>query len=191
VIGVLPGRRPGAVVVGAHFDSVAGGPGANDNASGTATMLEVARFFAQRDDYPDTLYFVAFGAEELGLRGSRHFVESLPQSVRQELRAMLNLDMVGVGDEQRLVGATELVEIARDVAEAMGIPNYVAGGSSSASSDHESFQRVGLPALLIHRRHDPNYHTPRDLAEYVDPTYLALAGQLAINVLERLAAEPQ
>jgi len=189
VIGRLPGSRPGTVVVGGHFDSVPAGPGANDNGSGTATVLELARVFSQRQ-YPYTLVFVAFGSEEIGLRGSRHFVEALSDAERQEIKAMINLDMVGVGDEEHLVGTTELVDLAREVADAMPLQGYRAsGGGAGASSDHDSFQRVGIPILFIYRESDPNYHSPRDLAEYVDPANLALAGQLATGVLARLAAE--
>lgn len=189
VVGRLPGPRPGTIVIGGHFDSVSAGPGANDNGSGTATVVELARIFSQRQ-YPYTLVFVAFGSEEIGLRGSRHFVDALSDAEREQVKAMINLDMVGVGDEQRLTGATELVDVAREVAEAMGLPRFTAtGGGAGASSDHESFQRVGIPVLFIHRTSDPNYHSPRDRSEYVDPAYLALAGQLATGVLDRLGAE--
>jgi aminopeptidase YwaD len=189
VIGMRPGRRPEAIVVGAHFDSVPAGPGANDNASGTATMLELARVFAQRD-YPYTLYFIAFGAEEIGLRGSRHFVEAVPESTRSRLRAMINVDMVGVGDQERFSGATELVDMASAVADAIGFVNYTtATGGAGGGSDHASFDRAGVPVLFIHRTNDPNYHSPRDRAEFVDPDALVLAGRVATGVLDRLAAE--
>ncbi|HZU06140.1 MAG TPA: M28 family metallopeptidase [Chloroflexota bacterium] len=192
VVGVRPGAQPGAVVVGGHFDSVPAGPGANDNASGTATVLELARVMASRD-YPYTLYFVAFGAEEIGLRGSQYFVSTLAPEARQALRAMVNLDMVGVGDEQRLAGSRELVELGRAVAETLGIARLQvsSGASAGASSDHESFQRVGVPVLFVHRMPDPNYHSPGDRAEHVEPQYLALAGQLVLGVLERLATAEQ
>jgi aminopeptidase YwaD len=191
VIGMRPGRRPEAIIIGAHFDSVPAGPGANDNASGTATVLELARYFAQRD-YPYTLYFVAFGAEEIGLRGSRHFVEALPESARSGLRAMINLDMVGVGDQERFSGAAELVDMASGVADAIGFADYTTNaGSAGGGSDHASFDRAGVPVLFIYRSNDPNYHSPRDRAEFVDPDALALAGRLAAGVLDRLAAETQ
>jgi Zn-dependent M28 family amino/carboxypeptidase len=189
VIGLRPGRRPEAIVIGAHFDSVPAGPGANDNGSGTATVLELARYFAQRD-YPYTLYFVAFGAEEIGLRGSRHFVDALPQATRERLRAMINVDMVGVGDEERLSGAQELVDVASEVADALGGVRYTTSTSGAGGgSDHASFARAGVPVLFIYRSNDPNYHSPRDRAEFVDADALALAGRLAIGVLDRLAAE--
>lgn len=191
VIAIRPGRRAEAIVVGAHFDSVSAGPGANDNASGTATVLELARYFAQRD-YPYTLYFVAFGAEEIGLRGSRHFVGALPDGARSSLRAMINVDMVGVGDQERFSGAAELVDMASEAADAISFVNYTTNaGSAGGGSDHASFDRAGVPVLFINRSNDPNYHSPRDRAEIVDPDALALAGRLAIGVLDRLAAETQ
>jgi aminopeptidase YwaD len=191
VVAMRPGRRAEAIVIGAHFDSVPAGPGANDNASGTATVLERARYFAQRD-YPYTLYFVAFGAEEIGLRGSRHFVDALPGGAPSSLRAMINLDMVGVGDQERFSGAAHLVDLASEVADAIGFVNYTTNaGSAGGGSDHASFDRAGVPLLFIYRSDDPNYHSPRDRAEFVDPDALALAGRLAIGVLDRLAAETQ
>src|SRR5439155_19212893 len=86
-------RKPGAsgktVVVGGHYDSVPTGPGANDNGSGTAVTLEVARVMAGRD-YPHTLEFVAFDAEELGLLGSEYYVGQLTPEQRQAVVAMIN-----------------------------------------------------------------------------------------------------
>jgi aminopeptidase YwaD len=189
VVGVRRGPRPGAVVIGGHFDSIPISPGANDNASGTAVMLELARYFGQRD-YPYTLYFVAFGAEEIGLRGSQRFAQELPDDARRELRAMLNLDMVGVGDALRLGGSSELIDVALGIAEARGVAaSGGSGGRGGGSSDHESFQRAGVPALFLHFTSDPNYHSPRDRAEFLDSGNLALVGDLAIQLLERLAME--
>lgn len=85
----------GRVVVGGHLDSVAAGPGANDNASGSSAVLELARVFAERPER-ERLSFILFGAEEEGLWGSRRYVDRVgPESARR-LRAMVNLDMVGV-----------------------------------------------------------------------------------------------
>ncbi len=190
VIAMRPGPQPGAVVVGGHFDSVPQGPGANDNASGTAVVLEVARYFAQRD-YPYTLYFIAFGAEEIGLRGSRHFVDTLPEAERAAIRAMVNVDMVGVGDQVRAAGSDELIAAARAAAEALALsPPLATGSGTGGGSDHASFARVGVPVVFLHRSPDPNYHSPGDRAEHVDPAALALAARLVVAVLEHLATGP-
>jgi aminopeptidase YwaD len=186
VVATRAGTQSCAIVVGGHYDSVPTGPGANDNASGAATVVEVARVMAARP-HPCTLYFVTFGAEEIGLRGSQHFVQALPETTRQTVRAMLNLDMVGVGNEWRIAGDEALVAQARAVAAALGVEARFAQ-AAGASSDHESFARVDIPVLFLHRTPDPNYHSPRDLPEYVEPDALAVAGQLTLGVLERLAA---
>jgi aminopeptidase YwaD len=110
VIGTRPGG-PQTVVIGGHFDSVSAGPGANDNASGTAVMLELARVLATRPT-SFTLKFAAFDAEEIGLRGSAHMVSLLTPDQRAATRAMFNLDMVGVGDQPRFGGSEELTRIA-------------------------------------------------------------------------------
>lgn len=189
VVATRPGRLPGAVVVGGHYDSVPAGPGANDNASGTATMVEIARVLSTVD-YPYTLYFVAFGAEEIGLRGSQHFVQELSDAARGELRAMINLDMVGVGEQWRVAGDATLVDHARDAVAALELSARFST-TAGASSDHESFVRAGVPSLFVHRTEDPNYHSPRDRAEFIDPQYLGMAGGIALGVLERLAAAEQ
>jgi Zn-dependent M28 family amino/carboxypeptidase len=96
----LPGRSPQStkppILIGAHYDAVLGTPGADDNATGIAALLELARFFsANPARYP--LRFVAFDLEEFGLQGSRHYAEALKQQ-GQPLRLMLSLEMLGYCD---------------------------------------------------------------------------------------------
>ena len=101
VIGTNPGIDPGygTIYVGAHYDSVKGSPGANDNASGTAVVLEVARIFATHEISP-TIKFIAFGAEEYGLLGSKYFTEQLDFFDIHFSPGMINLDCVGYGTGQ-------------------------------------------------------------------------------------------
>src|SRR5262249_56768081 len=84
---------PKSIVIGGHFDSVPAGPGANDNGSGTATTLELARVLAQAPTQ-FTLRFVAFDAEEIGLLGSSHYVAQLSDAERPSIVAVINLDLV-------------------------------------------------------------------------------------------------
>jgi Zn-dependent M28 family amino/carboxypeptidase len=187
VVAKRSGAKPDSIVVGGHFDSVPGSPGANDNASGTAVMLEIARYFAERD-YPLTLYFIAFGAEEIGLRGSQRFVQQLTDASRGELRAMLNLDMIGVGSRVRVSGDADLVAHARALAADDAVSTSTSNrGNGGGSSDHASFERAGIPALFFNAGPDPNYHSPRDRSEFIDLDKLSLIGRLAIDVLESLA----
>lgn len=174
------------LVFGAHYDSVEAGPGANDNASGTATLLEMARVMAKRG-YPLTLRFIAFGSEELGLIGSREYIRTLSEDERKKIVAMINLDMVGVGDSFRVGGSEELVELAIAKARAKGIEARKLGESLSGASDHASFLAAGIPAVFFYREEDPHYHTAQDTLAFVDPANLELAGLIALDLAEELA----
>lgn len=182
VVATRPGG-PRTLVIGGHFDSVAAGPGANDNASGTAVVVELARVMAARPT-PYTLQFVAFDAEEIGLNGSAHFVSQLTEPRRQAIAAMINLDMVGVGDTTRVGGSEELRKLAQTAGTQMGLD--VSTLEENGGSDHASFLRAGIPALFVHRTNDPNYHSPNDRAEYVDPANLEIAGRLVLDVVAAL-----
>ena len=103
VIAELPGTGEGAVIVGAHYDTVPEVIGANDNASGIGVMLSLAGDLAGRQ-FPFTLRFMAFGSEETGLNGSRHYVDGLSGEELNEIKAMVNLDVVGSGEAIRVTG---------------------------------------------------------------------------------------
>lgn len=182
VVATRPGG-PKTVVVGAHMDSVAAGPGANDNGSGTAVVLELARVMSTRPT-PFTLTFVDFDAEEIGLIGSRNFVSQLSAEQQQSIVGMLNLDMVGVGDRSVVGGTDQMVRLAQAAASQKGLSLSTMG--EAAASDHASFIRVGIPSLFIYRSNDPNYHSANDLAQYVDPANLQIAGDLALDVIGAL-----
>lgn len=174
-------RPEDIVVVGGHYDSVPGSPGANDNASGTAAVLEAARALAAIPT-PRTVQFVLFAAEELGLYGSAAFVAEH----RQGVVAMVNLDMVGWG-ERLMVGNggrdDAIVELALQAAQEAGI--QVRRFRASAS-DHTSFERAGIPALFLHRGVDPDYHRPTDVPANVDPRHLEEAARLTVAIVREL-----
>ena len=175
-----------SVVVGAHYDSVPAGPGANDNASGTATMMEVARVSAPVAKSESHCY-VAFGGEELGLWGSRHFVSALDEGQRQGIKGMINLDMVSVGEEWKVTGSDQMVKLALDAAKETQIEAQSFTMSARFGSDHASFINAGIPGVFIHRLDDPNYHTENDKAEHVQPKALREAGIITLGVLKMLA----
>lgn len=176
---------PETVVIGGHFDSISAGPGANDNASGTAVVLELARVMASQPT-PFTLKFALFDAEEIGLLGSAYIVGQMSPEELSSIRAMINVDMVGVGTAPQLGGDESLARVGQRIAAELGEPAGLIG-QVQGGSDHASFARVGVPALFIYRANDPNYHGPLDRAEYVDPENLAFAGRLALGVLDALA----
>ncbi len=185
VVATKPGttRPQESVVVGGHYDSVPGSPGANDNASGVAAVLEAARVLAGVPT-ARTVRFVLFAAEELGLYGSAAYAAER----RQGVVAMINLDMVGWGERLR-IGASRgrdesLVNAAERVAERLGIPVTRFQGSSS---DHVSFERQGIPAVFLHRGVDLHYHQPTDVPANVTPRHLEEAARLVVGLVQELA----
>jgi len=181
VIGIKRGVRQSGeiVVVGGHRDSVPVSPGANDNASGTAAVLEAARLLASIRT-SRTVHFIAFGAEELGLIGSAHYAQNPPGTIV----GMVNMDMVGRGplkvgnsnDNDRLVNAA--LRIARG--QGVQIDTFKLHGA--AASDHFSFERIGVPTAFLHTGDDPAIHTPNDTLDRVDPALIAQAARLAAGI---------
>ncbi len=176
------------VVVGAHYDSVSAGPGANDNGSGTAVLLELARVTAGRA-YPFTLRLIAFDAEESGLHGSKYYVRQLAPAGPPAILAMINLDMVGVGERMAFSGDDVLVARALEHAATAGQVGGLLNDGPGSSSDHASFQAAGVRSVFVHRVRDPRYHTADDRPEYVLPDHLAAAGTVVLGLLDDLAAE--
>jgi aminopeptidase YwaD len=179
------------VVFGAHLDTVPAGPGANDNGSGSAVVLELAHQLAQRNaaERTVTVRFALFGAEELGLFGSRFYVQNLSDAERHAILGDINLDMVGVGTAWRFGGTEDLVQRAVGAATDIGQRAVPLRGPLSSSSDHASFLEAGIPAVFLYRSDDPNYHTANDRAELVDPDALGQAGTIALKVLDSLSSQ--
>ena len=175
------------VIAGGHFDSVANGPGANDNASGTAVVIEIARALAADGEFGDVC-FVLFGAEEIGLLGSAHYVDSLTDLERLTMRAMLNFDMLGVGNELPIGGSGSVVEVVEEEAQALGLSVSISSLPAELGSDHASFIAADIPAVIINCFCDANYHTSQDLPIFVEPRRLADAGELGIATIESLLA---
>ncbi|MCZ8537759.1 M28 family peptidase [Paenisporosarcina quisquiliarum] len=154
------------VVISAHHDSVAGAPGANDDASGTAMTLELARVMKAIPTHTE-IRFITFGAEELGLLGSTHYVEQLSKGEISRIVANFNLDMVGSKDAGDLILQTVdnkpnlVTELAQEASTDLnGEPTPYNQGENS---DHVPFAKAGIPAaLFIHNPAEPWYHKPED-----------------------------
>ncbi|WP_338472389.1 M28 family peptidase [Niallia sp. XMNu-256] len=161
------------ILVGAHHDSVDGAPGANDDASGTATVLELARVFANAPTDTD-IRFVTFGAEENGLLGSYEFVERMTEEDYERTVGMFQMDMVGSKGAGDLIMYTNDGEknIVTDLGAAAGARLSKTGEATSygmeGRSDHVPFAEIGLPAaLFIHAPVEPWYHTPEDTLDKI------------------------
>jgi aminopeptidase YwaD len=181
------------VIAGGHYDSVPAGPGANDNASGTATAVEMARVLAADGELDDAC-FVLFGSEEVGLVGSARFVDSLTDAQADALEGVLNFDMVATGSQWFLAGPPQLTDVAKKEADERGL-KYTASSASPADlgSDHASFLNAGIAAIFIHRytrtlADDPHYHTSEDKAKYVQATLMAEIGEVGLSMIETLLA---
>ena len=198
VIGVLPGTDPSlsaeTIVLGAHWDHLGseGGvvyPGADDNASGTAVVVALARAFAAAGGARRTLVFALFGAEELGLIGSGHYVRHAALPLTQTI-AMLNFDMVGrMRDNALTIGGVDSGDRLRaavtDAARASGL-RVDARSTPFSPSDHTRFYAMGTPVLFFHTGGHDDYHRPGDTADRLNVDGMARVAGLAIAVIGTL-----
>ena len=195
VIGTLEGLQPeqGIVYIGGHYDSVSAGPGANDNASGVAGVLEAARVLTTKGHRTKaTMKFIAFGSEEIGLDGSYWYVSDNYDEITTMGLGMINLDMIAVGDLLTIgnigYAPDDLVLYTEDKATDMGIDwdSFTAADNS----DHYYFEVVGCPVSFLHHTEDPNYHTSEDTPDKIQVDTLEENGELATAVLYDWAKNP-
>ena len=173
------------IIVGAHFDSVQGSPGADDNASGVAAVLGAVRYLSQLECRTHNLMFMFFDREEDGLFGSLVYAASLDQTGR-EIHSVHTIDMVGWdSDGDRVVQ----LEQARPewtesylAAERFGELGLTLVDTQGTNSDHESFRAFGFDAVGITEEWDgdstPHYHAPGDISSTLDFEYLGLTTAL-------------
>jgi Zn-dependent M28 family amino/carboxypeptidase len=210
VVGMLPGSDPvkskEAVVIGAHYDHVGLGGrlsvapertgeihnGADDNASGTAAIMEMAKAaVAQRARFPRTLVFIAFAGEERGLLGSAHYAAK-PAIPMDRTIGMLNLDMVGRANGSVDVSGLELSpSMEADflaAVSASGDPLRVKReGPGGGRSDDSSFIDKRVPAINFFTGFHADYHRPGDDWEKIDARGVSRVAALALELAARLA----
>lgn len=199
VIGVLPGADPAlageAVVIGAHYDHLGldGAMvyhGADDNASGTAVVLELARSLAATRP-ARTLVFILFAGEEIGLLGSGHHVRQPSAVPVERMAAMLNFDMVGrLAGRRLLVGGVDTGAGFRPLVEAAGRDaglDLDLRGGGSGPSDHARFYAADVPVLVFHSGRHADYHQPSDTTEKLDTAGMAKIAWMGARVAGRLA----
>lgn len=199
VIGILEGTdavlKNEAIVIGAHYDHLGKGGmgslaansteihhGADDNASGTAALIELARQFAKEKKNKRTIIFIAFGGEEEGLLGSRFYVNN-PVFPIEKTVAMLNMDMVGRLNENKLtiggIGTAnewnEFIkrrnEIYFDTKNGYGVGgkfNLQLNEEGFGPSDHSSFYGKQIPVLFFFTGTHLDYHKPTDTADKIN-----------------------
>jgi Zn-dependent M28 family amino/carboxypeptidase len=183
------------VMAGAHLDSVANGPGLNDNGSGVAALLEAAEEIGPQP--PGARIRLAFwGAEELGLLGSRRYVRSLDDSERRRIAAYLNFDMVGSPNGRPAVYSDGNRELAQLLRRAAG--RRLPGASTGGASDHAPFQAAGIPVSGLYtgaseegrggEPSDPCYHRSCDRLRNVNQAELTEMAAAVETALRRLSA---
>ena len=210
VVALLPGAsatlRDEYVIVGAHYDHLGFGAegslapdenavhnGADDNASGTAAVIEIARTLLAGPSPDRSILFIAFTGEERGLWGSAHFVSD-PTIDLSDAVAMLNLDMVGrvVNDEVTIFGvgtAADWDAVIDDANADMNDPLTVAKAPDGyGSSDHSSFYGEGIPVLHFFSNTHEDYHRPSDDWPKINADGLGRVTELTARVAARLAS---
>lgn len=181
VIGRLAGDGSTAetIVIGAHYDHLgltrsqfdSDDPephihnGADDNASGTAGVIELAHVLGHERGLRRNVLFIAFSAEEMGLLGSKYFVQH-PTVPLEDIRAMVNFDMIGRLRPERFTifgisSGREFNDIVRRAADAVGL-SYRAPPAQTGNSDHAPFMRQDIPYLFAFTGVHTDYHRPSD-----------------------------
>ena len=209
VLAWLPGQSDEYVIIGAHYDHLGRGnfdslapsqigqihPGADDNASGTAGVLELARLLApQRGQLKRSILFMDFAGEELGLLGSAAWVKD-PTHPLAKAVAMLNMDMIGrIKDDKVYIGGVGTGSAFKSVLEQAQKDTpfkieYSAGGYSS--SDHTSFVTKKIPVLFFFSGLHSDYHKPSDTWDKINAPSAARLLDLVGNVAVQLANSPE
>jgi len=211
VIGILRGSDPKlageAIVIGAHYDHLGLGnsnssmdkqsvgkihAGADDNASGTAALLELASTLAPlRAKLRRSVIFIAFSAEELGLNGSSYYTKN-PTWPLEKTAAMINLDMVGRPRDNKLyvggIGTSPIFKEILDRANTVGLQLSASSQGGYGSSDHQSFYVKNVPVLFFFSGLHADYHKPTDTPDRIHNADHARVVELALHTAQELAA---
>jgi Peptidase family M28/PDZ domain/PA domain len=205
VLAWLPGQNDEYVIVGAHYDHLGRGnfdslapsqigqihPGADDNASGSAGILELARLLApQRGQFKRSILFMNFAGEELGLLGSAEWVKEPTRPLNKAV-AMINMDMIGRIRNEKIyvggVGTGSTFKTVLEQAEKDEPLKLEYSNSGYASSDHTSFITKKIPVLFFFSGLHSDYHKPSDTADKINAPSAANLLDLIDNIVVQLA----
>ncbi|MCD6249747.1 MAG: M28 family peptidase [candidate division Zixibacteria bacterium] len=207
VIGYLQGATDTVSIVGAHYDHLGWGTptsryhgaekkihyGADDNGSGTAAVLELARAFSSRqDELDESILFIAFSGEESGTLGSGHYVRNWTVD-RSVARMMINMDMIGrLADQDKglaIMGTGTCPEFKEYLDQKdMGNLTVVFKESGSGPSDHAPFYHDSIPCLNFFTGAHEDYHTPNDVIEKIDLNGVVTVARLVADILWHFTA---
>ncbi|MBI5143087.1 MAG: M20/M25/M40 family metallo-hydrolase [Nitrospirae bacterium] len=204
VLGVIPGTKPEfagqSVVIAAHYDhlGIIDGkiyPGSDDNASGVAVLIELARAFSAGAKPERNIVFAAFTAEETGRIGSRHYIADAKRFPAEKCIAAINLDTVGRLGKGKILAlgsgsASEWVHIFRGAGYVTGV-EVEAVTTDYEASDDRSFRDAGVPAVQLFTGPHADYHKPTDTPEKIDANGLVKVAMVAKEAAEYLASRPE
>lgn len=204
ILAYLPGKTDEYVILGAHYDHLGRGdshslapsqigqihPGADDNASGTAGVLELARLFAPlKGQLQRGILFASFSGEELGLLGSAEWVRN-PTRPLEKAVAMINMDMIGrIRDDKVYIGGIGTGTTFQSIleqAESQAPFKYESSPGGYSSSDHMSFVTKRIPVLFFFSGLHGDYHKPSDTWEKINAPSAAHLLDLVSNVAVRI-----
>jgi len=200
----LPGNTPEYVIIGAHYDhlglgeqfslapSLAGTvhPGADDNASGTAGVLELAHWFSREPKHQRGILFLTFAGEELGLLGSSYYVNH-PVLPLSNAVAMINMDMIGrIRDRKIYIGGvgsgTGFMDLLKQLAPKHDFDADLTERGGYGSSDHTSFTTKQVPVLFFFSGLHADYHKPSDTWDKIDAPDAVRLLDLVADVTDHL-----
>lgn len=209
VIGFLDNNAPNTIVIGAHYDHIGMGRqgssldslpqgkihnGADDNASGVAGLLELAQYFSKNNvTEPYNFLFMAFGAEELGLVGSRYFLNN-PTLPLKNMNFMICMDMIGRYNPERGVGIGGYGTSDAWPTVFNGVESsikFFTDRAGNGGSDNAAFYAKQIPVLFFHTGGHPDYHKPTDDPEKIDVQAEEAILKLEINLIENALKLPK
>ena len=174
-----------ALVIGAHYDTTPGSPGANDNGSGVAVLSVLAQELAD-DELPFDLRLVLFGSEEIGLNGSFAYLQGLGREEKARIMAMINLDSVGAGTVT-VIGSQVMVDIALEAADAIDLSLRIVELSGMYAGDHLPFTSAGIDSITIWADEITYINTPQDTLGRLQREPMVQATELTLEIVEQLA----
>jgi len=209
VAAYLPGKTNEYLIIGAHYDHLGMGdshslapsqvgtvhPGADDNASGTAGVIELARWFAKQPQPKRGILFLTFAGEELGLLGSNYYVNH-PLLAPDKLVAMINLDMIGrIRDGRVFVSGAQTGSNLQKIMDSVELPAPLriersakdSGTNMNDASDHASFVTKQIPSLFFFSGLHGDYHKPSDTADKIDADDAAKLLDYVAGVASKIA----
>lgn len=201
IIAFIDNKKKNTVIIGAHYDHIGYGGqysldrgineihnGADDNASGTAMLLSLAKQLNNKNDLENNYLFIAFSAEELGLIGSRYFVNS-DVFKKESINFMINLDMVGrLNAEKELsifgVGTSSIFKQVLNSMNNNFKLKIIEDGTGP--SDHTSFYNKDIPVLFFHTGSHENYHRPSDDVNLINYKGMSEISNYIIDIIDEL-----